>query len=90
MVECLIIVCVNNDLINTLNSEMYIKSGRLYLIHCLLKYLYHSINRQLTVDGVFGMLGQHVLILVGMVSEDVLALVITLHDQTEVVIVWVI
>ena len=36
------------------------------------------------------MLGQHVLILVGMVSEDVLELVITRHDQTEVVIVWVI
>jgi len=30
------------------------------------------------------MLGQHV----GMVSEDVLGHVITLHDRTEVVLVW--
>jgi len=53
-------------------------------MHCLFKYLYCIINQQLTVVGAFVMLGQHV----GMVSEDVLGHVITLHDRTEVVLVW--
>ena len=53
-------------------------------MHCLFKYLYCIINHQLTVVGAFVMLGQHV----GMVSEDVLGHVITLHDRTEVVLVW--